>query len=89
MIKEYKRKEDKLDKSARKAEIKRLRDLLVNEPQKIQAAKLPVVVLVEGWDCAGKGNLIRSLICELDPRFYSVKSFERTPESATGCPGPP
>lgn len=86
MIKEYKRKEDKLDKSARKAEIKRLRDLLVNEPQKIQAAKLPVVVLVEGWDCAGKGNLIRSLICELDPRFYSVKSFERTPESAERYP---
>ena len=33
----------------------------------VMAAKLPVVVLVEGWDCAGKGHLINELISEMAP----------------------
>ena len=80
MILDFKRKDDDLDKSERKAEIKRLRELLVGEQQTIREAKLPVIVMLEGWDCAGKGNLINELICEMDPRFFSVKGFDRTPE---------
>jgi polyphosphate kinase 2 (PPK2 family) len=30
------------------------------------------VILVEGWDAAGKGGLIKRLSAELDPRFYEV-----------------
>ena len=86
MIRDYKRKPDKLDKDARKAEIRRLRAMLVNQQQAIREAKLPVVVLLEGWDCAGKGNLVNELISEMDPRFYSVKNFDRVPESAERYP---
>nr|WP_255696947.1 polyphosphate kinase [Sandaracinobacteroides sayramensis] len=30
------------------------------------------VVLLEGWDAAGKGGLIKRLTSELDPRFFEV-----------------
>ena len=30
------------------------------------------VILVEGWDAAGKGGLIRRMTSELDPRFVKV-----------------
>lgn len=32
----------------------------------------PGLILVEGWDAAGKGGLIRRLTAELDPRFFEV-----------------
>ena len=38
--------------------------------QPLKEAKLPVIVLVEGWGAAGKGSVIHSLIRELDPRFF-------------------
>jgi AMP-polyphosphate phosphotransferase len=37
-----------------------------------RAAHVPVVVLVEGWDAAGKGTLINSLTQALDPRGFQV-----------------
>jgi AMP-polyphosphate phosphotransferase len=33
---------------------------------------VPVVIVYEGWDAAGKGGNIRRLIRELDPRSYEV-----------------
>jgi polyphosphate kinase 2 (PPK2 family) len=30
------------------------------------------VILIEGWDAAGKGGLIKRLTAELDPRFFEV-----------------
>ena len=86
MIRDFKRENDKLDKSARKAEIRRLRDMLVSQQQAVRDAKLPVIVLLEGWACAGKGGLINELICEMDPRFYSVVTFDRTPEGEERYP---
>ncbi len=80
MIVNLKIKDGEPDKAARKAETQRMRTVLVGQQQAIREAKLPVIVMVEGWDCAGKGNLIRELICEMDPRFFSVKNFGRVPE---------
>lgn len=37
-------------------------------------AKIPVLVVVEGWDGAGKGELINSLIIPMDPRGFKVES---------------
>ena len=55
-------KEEKKDKQeekrARKAELKALREKLTSQQQEIRAKKLPVIVLVEGWATAGKGNLL-------------------------------
>lgn len=34
--------------------------------------KRSAVIVVEGWDAAGKGGLIKRLTAELDPRFFEV-----------------
>jgi polyphosphate:AMP phosphotransferase len=38
----------------------------------IYRARLPVVIVYEGWDAAGKGGNIRRLTQKLDPRGYDV-----------------
>ncbi len=86
MLQEFKRKDDKLDKAGRKAEIIRLRDMMVNSQQTLREANLPVIVLVEGWDSAGKGNLINELISEMDPRFFSVATFGHVAENEERYP---
>ena len=35
----------------------------------------PLLVLMEGWDAAGKGGAIRRLVAPLDPRHYRVDTF--------------
>ncbi len=37
-------------------------------------AKVPVVLVFEGWDAAGKGGSIRRLLEHIDPRAYRVHS---------------
>jgi polyphosphate:AMP phosphotransferase len=46
----------------------RLRDL----EHEIHARRIPVVIVCEGWDAAGKGGNIRRLTQNLDPRGYEV-----------------
>ena len=86
MLQDFKRNDDNMNKEERKAEIKRLRESLVARQQDVREAKLPVIVLIEGWDSAGKGNLINELISEMDPRFFSVATFNRVPESEERYP---
>ena len=86
MLHDFKPADDGLDKAQRKAEIRRLRERLAAQQQSVMAAKLPVVVLVEGWDCAGKGHLINELISEMDPRFYRVAVYKRVPENEERYP---
>ncbi|TAE98011.1 MAG: polyphosphate:AMP phosphotransferase [Oscillatoriales cyanobacterium] len=43
--------------------------------QSIDADKIPVLVLFEGWDGAGKGGAIKRLTDILDPRSYTVNPF--------------
>ncbi|NQT12497.1 MAG: phosphate--AMP phosphotransferase, partial [Planctomycetes bacterium] len=38
----------------------------------VRAAGAPVVIVFEGWDAAGKGNLINRLTQALDPRGFKV-----------------
>lgn len=42
---------------------------------RIYQARLPVVVVFEGWDAAGKGGTIKRLTEHLDPRGYAVHSY--------------
>ena len=86
MLHNFKPADDGLDKARRKAEINRLREKLAAQQQSVMAAKLPVIVLVEGWDCAGKGHLINELISEMDPRFYRVAVYKRVPEKEERYP---
>jgi polyphosphate kinase 2 (PPK2 family) len=38
----------------------------------IYAARIPVTIVCEGWDAAGKGGAIRRLTSKLDPRGFDV-----------------
>ena len=73
-------------KSARKAELKALREKLMSQQQDIRAKGLPVIVLVEGWATAGKGYLINQIISELDPRFYNVTTHRIDTEASSRYP---
>ena len=79
MLKDFEQKK-KEDKETLGAELKELRQLLLSQQQLLRDAKLPVIVLVEGWAAAGKGGLIKELISEIDPRFYQVVSPAILPE---------
>ena len=74
------------EKEALNAEIKELRARLIGQQQLLREAKLPVLVLLEGWAAAGKGSLIKEIISEIDPRFYNVVSPAVIPESEARYP---
>ncbi len=85
MLKDFEKNKSE-DKEELKTEIKELRARLVGQQQQLREAKLPVLVLIEGWAAAGKGSLIKELISEIDPRFYNVISPVIVPESEDRYP---
>lgn len=64
-----------LSKSEYKVQLSReqvkLRKLQLN----IYEQQIPVLILFEGWDAAGKGGAIKRLTDILDPRSYNVNAF--------------
>jgi polyphosphate kinase 2 (PPK2 family) len=49
--------------------------------QRAAMAGLPMIVVFEGWDAAGKGGAIRRLTATLDARYYNVIPISKpTPE---------
>jgi polyphosphate:AMP phosphotransferase len=44
--------------------------------REIRAAGIPVVVIFEGWEAAGKGTAINSLLLALDPRGFQVHTIQ-------------
>lgn len=77
MLKNWAFDEGKPDKDACKARLKQLRQELAGLQLRLRQAHLPVVILLEGWGAAGKGSAIRSLIRELDPRFFKVLTVDQ------------
>lgn len=63
------------EKRALNAERKSLEKQLGDDQLRITAAKLPVMVVFEGWGAAGKGTVLSKVIKDIDPRFFKVKSF--------------
>ena len=69
---------DKLDleQDISKKEYKRLAPHLAERLYSLQKAswdaQIPVVILFEGWDAAGKGTSIQKLTSPLDPRGYKL-----------------
>lgn len=51
-------------------------DALTERLERLQAAHIVhaqrSVIMVEGWDAAGKGGIIRRLTASLDPRYFEV-----------------
>ena len=74
------------DKKSIKKEIKELAARLSEQQLQLKEAKIPVIVLIEGWAASGKGTLINELISELDPRFYNVASLPIIPEVESRLP---
>ena len=62
----------KIGKREFKEQVKELKEKLTALDAPIKAAKLPVIILFDGWSAAGKGRLIQNLIQNFDPRWYRV-----------------
>jgi polyphosphate:AMP phosphotransferase len=61
------------------AKLKEERARLSAFQMKIKEAGLPVMVLFEGWNAAGKGAIIGKVIRNIDPRFFRVATMDREP----------
>ncbi len=62
----------KLSKPVYQKQMKELQDRLRKLQYAAQTAELPVVICLEGWDTAGKGQVIKKLTEKLDPRLFRV-----------------
>ena len=76
----------KNDKQSIKDEIKQLSSRFAQQQLELKEAKIPVIVLIEGWAASGKGGLINELMKELDPRFYNVTTQKVIPEIESRLP---
>ncbi|MDO5410472.1 MAG: polyphosphate:AMP phosphotransferase [Lachnospiraceae bacterium] len=74
-----------LDQSLSKADYKAAMKTLIPQlsalQRRLREAEIPVTILFEGLDMAGKGVLINELISAMDPRGYNVISTERESEN--------
>ena len=62
----------KLAKDEYKQQMDRLGVQLGELHRRIHDLAIPVVIVFEGWDAAGRGTLINELSLRLDPRGFSV-----------------
>jgi len=62
----------KLEKNAYKRIMPELANRLYNIQKATWDAGIPVIILFEGWDAAGKGTSIQKLTGSLDPRGYKL-----------------
>lgn len=63
-----------VEKKQYKAAKEKLQRRLIELQRKTLEFKIPVIIVFEGWDAAGKGTLINDLILPLDPRGFNVSS---------------
>lgn len=61
-----------IDKEAYKKRMDAAQKQLREQGFMIYKRRIPVVILFEGWDAAGKGGAIKRLTQSLDPRGYAV-----------------
>lgn len=62
----------KIDKAKYKQIISDLELKIAELQRKAKDFGIPVILIFEGWDAAGKGTLINRLILSLDPRGFTV-----------------
>lgn len=63
----------KLKKSEAGEELTTMQTKLIDLANAAKAAKIPVIITIDGWAAAGKGSQIAKLIKYMDPRFYNVE----------------
>ncbi|AFZ33700.1 polyphosphate:AMP phosphotransferase [Stanieria cyanosphaera PCC 7437] len=64
-----------LEQEEYKQQLRRIQVKLHQLQLQIYQHQIPVLVLFEGWDAAGKGGAIKRLTDTLDPRSYKVSTF--------------
>ena len=74
------------EKEAVKAALKVEQAKLAANQMRIKEAKLPVMVIFEGWGAAGKGSVIGRVIKSIDPRFFRVKTMKAPTEEELRYP---
>ncbi len=66
---------NKVSKAEYETEMSVIREQLLDVQQKLEAAAVPVLIVIAGVDSAGKGDLIGKLNEWLDPRFMRTHAF--------------
>src|ERR1700752_2939717 len=66
----------KMDRDEARARVSDLGDALADLQRAVRNAGIPVVVLFEGLEAAGKGDSIAHLVHPLDPRGFKVRSTQ-------------
>ncbi|UCF63614.1 MAG: phosphate--AMP phosphotransferase [bacterium] len=62
----------KINKSDYRNRFEQLEIELGNLQRKAKSLQIPIILLFEGWDAAGKGTLINKLTLALEPRGFTV-----------------
>ncbi len=69
-----------LDKHMPKAEYKKAKKTFESQigklQRKLKEENIPIIIVFEGWDAAGKGSLINQLILPMDPRGFKVHTID-------------
>lgn len=65
----------KTDRETYEKELPKLQAELYRLEHEIYVRRLPVIIVYQGWDAAGKGGNIRRLTNKLDPRGFEVQAF--------------
>jgi len=66
--------------------LEELRGKLVKQQTLVKEGGIPVLVMLEGWGAAGKGNLLGKIIKDMDPRFFKVETIDKPSEEETRKP---
>lgn len=61
-----------LDREEYKSELKRLQERLFKLENLMFQARIPLILMYEGWDAAGKGGNIKRVAQALDARAYTI-----------------
>lgn len=64
---------NEISKEDYKKRLPKLQERLRVLQQAARDARVPTVVVLEGWDAAGKGGLVMKLVEKLDPRSFRVR----------------
>ena len=74
MLKDFVKAQEPSEEDLKK-ELKEAQEKLSGYQMQIKNARLPVIVIFEGWGAAGKGSVIGRVIKSIDPRFFKVRTM--------------
>lgn len=60
--------------------LRQAREQIAERQIKMKEKNLPVLIVLEGWDAAGKGSVLGKVIRNMDPRFFKVSVMHKATE---------